>query len=172
MSAAITHCCDLMTGAVNFYCPDHKTRFDCPDALIYYSTLDGSYGLIVHDGGSASIQIQYCPWCGKALKQPNSEATKTNKKIYECWWDENRHEVTLTTHVLAKAGRSNEQIGRDAVLRYRFSAGTYEEACAIHALRQGWGSYNPMGEAANCPECSEKFYPLGSGECWKCGHKQ
>jgi hypothetical protein len=166
------HCCDLMTNAVNFHCPDHETRLECPDALVFYSTLDGSYGLIVHDGGSASIQIYYCPWCGKRLKQTNSNTIKTNEKTYECWWDESRSEVILTTHALASAGRLDGQISQHAVLRYRFNASTYEEASAIHYLRQGFSSYHPHGEVEKCPQCSENFYPLGSGECWKCGHEQ
>jgi hypothetical protein len=27
----------------------------------------GLYGLIVHDGGSSTIQIYFCPWCGERL---------------------------------------------------------------------------------------------------------
>ncbi|MFB9422507.1 DUF6980 family protein [Nonomuraea rubra] len=26
-----------------------------------------SYGLPIHDGGSSSIAIRYCPWCGARL---------------------------------------------------------------------------------------------------------
>jgi hypothetical protein len=43
-------------------CPDHPDRFDCPDALIHVAE-EGSYGIIVHDGGSSWIEIDFCPWC-------------------------------------------------------------------------------------------------------------
>ncbi|WP_404900450.1 hypothetical protein PV791_04820 [Priestia filamentosa] len=26
-----------------------------------------AYGLIVHDGGSSTIEMSFCPWCGKKL---------------------------------------------------------------------------------------------------------
>jgi hypothetical protein len=46
----------------------HADRFDCPDALIERRE-DGYHGIIVHDGGASSVQIAYCPWCGKRLPQ-------------------------------------------------------------------------------------------------------
>lgn len=67
-----------MTEAVNQTCPDHRDRFDCPDALVEYSARFDEYGLIVHDGGSSSVGILFCPWCGANL--PDSKR--------ELWFDE------------------------------------------------------------------------------------
>jgi len=49
-------------------CADHPCRSDCPDALIEYRSKTGEFGLLVHDGGSSMILIEYCPWCGSSLK--------------------------------------------------------------------------------------------------------
>jgi hypothetical protein len=67
MSATKNHCCEPMQSAVTHQCDKHPSVFDCPDALIYYSSPFDKYGLIVHDGGSSYITISYCPWCGASL---------------------------------------------------------------------------------------------------------
>ena len=61
------HCCVRMTDQLTYHCPDHADRFACPDALIHYASQSDTYGLIIHDGGSATIAIHYCPWCSTAL---------------------------------------------------------------------------------------------------------
>jgi hypothetical protein len=61
------HCCEEMRQAVERVCDRHPARFDCPDCLVHYSPKFREYGLIVHDGGSSSIGIRFCPWCGSAL---------------------------------------------------------------------------------------------------------
>jgi hypothetical protein len=48
-------------------CSVHDDRHDCPDALINYVSKFDEYGLIIRDGGSSSISIAYCPWCGDQL---------------------------------------------------------------------------------------------------------
>jgi hypothetical protein len=63
----MTHCCTKMTEAVSSACAEHPDRFDCPDALIHYSPRSRSFGIIVHDGGSSSVSIEFCPWCGSQL---------------------------------------------------------------------------------------------------------
>jgi hypothetical protein len=62
-----THCCDRMDYDLNQKCDVHKTRDECPDALITVGR--GGYGLIVHDGGSSFIRINFCPWCGARLPE-------------------------------------------------------------------------------------------------------
>lgn len=47
-----------------------KTKYDSDD-IIYYSLKFDEYGIIIHDGGSSYITIEFCPWCGKRL--PNSK---------------------------------------------------------------------------------------------------
>jgi hypothetical protein len=48
-------------------CDRHANRWDCPDALVGHWPESGEYGLIVHDGGSSMIVINFCPWCGSDL---------------------------------------------------------------------------------------------------------
>lgn len=64
---AMAHCCDEMIRAVSASCDAHRDRFDCPDALVSYLAKFDEYGIIVHDGGSSSMSIQFCPWCGSRL---------------------------------------------------------------------------------------------------------
>ncbi|MFP3846173.1 MULTISPECIES: DUF6980 family protein [Priestia] len=61
------HCCDDMEYHANFKCDIHKTPFECPDHLILFDDKHNDYGLIVHDGGSSTIEMSFCPWCGKKL---------------------------------------------------------------------------------------------------------
>lgn len=62
------HCCEDMEYHVNFKCNLHDNSFDCPDKLIIYDLSSDDYGLIIHDGGSSSIRIDFCPWCASKLK--------------------------------------------------------------------------------------------------------
>lgn len=61
------HCClDMERQIDNWECGEHRTVYECPDAII--SNLPNSgYGIIIHDGGHSLIHINYCPWCGKKL---------------------------------------------------------------------------------------------------------
>ncbi len=61
------HCCDRMEAQVNYQCPDHENPFECPDHLIGYSAVFDEYGIMIHDGGSSMIKINFCPWCGAKL---------------------------------------------------------------------------------------------------------
>ncbi|WP_375347192.1 hypothetical protein ACEWPB_10470 [Priestia megaterium] len=45
----------------------HKTPFECPDHLILLDDKHNDYRLIVHDGGSSTIEMSFFPWCGKKL---------------------------------------------------------------------------------------------------------
>jgi len=58
----------MMTDQFKRVCKQHSDRFDCPDALIVYADKIGKYGIIIHDGGTSFIVIDFCPWCGSALK--------------------------------------------------------------------------------------------------------
>ncbi len=61
------HCCESMEYWAEHKCDVHPDRFECPDALVDFSEAAKTYGLIVHDGGSSSIEISFCPWCGASL---------------------------------------------------------------------------------------------------------
>lgn len=63
------HCCSRMTEAINFRCSEHASSFDCPDMLVMYWEKFDEYGLVVHDGGTSVVTIQYCPWCGARLPE-------------------------------------------------------------------------------------------------------
>ncbi|WP_420800288.1 DUF6980 family protein [Neobacillus terrae] len=45
----------------------HKNPFKCPDKIIIFDENDNENGLIIHDGGTSSIGISYCPWCGSKI---------------------------------------------------------------------------------------------------------
>ncbi len=56
------HCCKAMEEMSN---PTHcNDQFDCPDNLIYFSEEHAAYGIIVHDGGTSFVTLNFCPWCG------------------------------------------------------------------------------------------------------------
>ncbi|WP_425247065.1 DUF6980 family protein, partial [Streptomyces sp. NEAU-NA10] len=67
-----------MNERVDWRCVVHSDVFDCPDALVRFVPKFREYGLIVHDGGTASIRIEFCPWCGARL--PESQRDR--------WFDE------------------------------------------------------------------------------------
>jgi hypothetical protein len=60
-------CCDQMREQVERTCDLHPNRWDCPDCLVAHSPRTGEFGLMIHDGGTASVQIHFCPWCGAKL---------------------------------------------------------------------------------------------------------
>ena len=71
MSLAPPYCCAEMRRRAEYVCPDldanhHGDPLDCPDRLVTRRS-DGSFGLVIHDGGSASIDVAFCPWCGRRL---------------------------------------------------------------------------------------------------------
>ena len=63
------HCCRRMADHLDQRCEMHSDPYDCPDQLIAYTPKFDEYGLIVHDGGSSMISIQFCPWCGTKLPE-------------------------------------------------------------------------------------------------------
>ncbi len=67
------HCCLDMEEHLKFECSQHADANECPDTLVSYSQQFDEYGVIVHDGGSSSIVIKYCPWCGTTLPQSKRE---------------------------------------------------------------------------------------------------
>lgn len=69
-----THCCDDMHREAERVCDDHPSRHDCPDCLIAYLPAFREYGLLVHDGGTSSLLIHFCPWCGARLPESQRDA--------------------------------------------------------------------------------------------------
>jgi hypothetical protein len=63
------YCCEDIEYHATLNCDIHENPFDCPDQLIYCDEKEKNFGLIIHDGGSSFIAIQFCPWCGSNLEQ-------------------------------------------------------------------------------------------------------
>ena len=80
------HCCDAMQEQIEFTCPQHESVHDCPDALISFSAKFREYGLMVHDGGTGSIGISFCPWCGTPL--PESLRSQWFEELAELGFDD------------------------------------------------------------------------------------
>lgn len=60
-------CCEYMNYHANFRCDFHENPYACPDSMILFTEKSNDYGIIIHDGGSATITINFCPWCGATL---------------------------------------------------------------------------------------------------------
>jgi hypothetical protein len=56
-----------MRRQVEHRCDEHFPQSTCPDVLVAYSAKFDEYGIVVHDGGSSSVRIAFCPWCGQSL---------------------------------------------------------------------------------------------------------
>jgi hypothetical protein len=63
------HCCERMEERLKLDCSQPEDVFECPDSLVYYADRSNEYGLIVHDGGTSYVVIEYCPWCGAKLPE-------------------------------------------------------------------------------------------------------
>jgi hypothetical protein len=69
-----------MSEELSKKCDMHSDRFECPDALIAYAPRSKTYGIIVHDGGSSTIGIDFCPWCGAKLEKKRAEPAATAQR--------------------------------------------------------------------------------------------
>ena len=72
------HCCARMAIALAPQVESDDERFADPDVLVWYSEQLDEYGIIVHDGGSSTVEICFCPWCG----------TKLPPSARDRWFDE------------------------------------------------------------------------------------
>lgn len=87
---------------------------------------------------------------------------------FEAWT--NPDETELTVFAADDDEQRRSQLREDSLLMYVIEAATWEEAMAVHHIRQGWEPYDPGGEAAPCPNgCGALYYPQGSGMCRICG---
>jgi hypothetical protein len=93
------------------------------------------------------------------------------KKTYEAWSEENGDPgSTFISADAVETMTSKGLLSKDARLVYRIEADTFEEAMAVHYIKQGWSPFVPAGKACKCPNgCGAIFYPEGSGECPNCG---
>src|ERR1700760_1807621 len=65
MLSISAHCCSRMDSDLTRRCDPHRNRHDFPDAVI--DVIRGRNFLIVHDGCTSSVAINFCPWCGTKL---------------------------------------------------------------------------------------------------------
>jgi hypothetical protein len=72
-----------MRRQVEFSCDAHPDLTECPDSLIVHHRDSGEFGLRIHDGGSSSITIRHCPWCGEDLfeRVSNKERGPSSLKV-------------------------------------------------------------------------------------------
>jgi hypothetical protein len=61
-------CCENLENQIEYICEVHNSSFECADNLIYYSKISGEFGLIIHDGGSSFVRIEFCPFCVRKIK--------------------------------------------------------------------------------------------------------
>lgn len=64
------YCCKMMEARFENCCTHHGR--DCPDVIVTLtSSMSGipRFGIPIHDGGSSSVTINFCPWCGKDLDE-------------------------------------------------------------------------------------------------------
>jgi hypothetical protein len=64
-------CCEALAAQLNWSCEKHASPSECPDALVGRFA-DDRFGLFIHDGGTAHVEIKYCPWCGARLNPPST----------------------------------------------------------------------------------------------------
>lgn len=62
-------CCKTMKDDLEHICDQHDSRFTCPNAIMSYDEQYNEYGVIIHDGGTSSVLISFCPWCGTRLPE-------------------------------------------------------------------------------------------------------
>ncbi|MEW2920216.1 hypothetical protein AB1A65_02030 [Muricauda sp. ANG21] len=67
MSEKKSYCCEMMENNTAFNCELHIDKYECPDTLIDYNPKSNYYSIIIHDGGTSGIEINFCPWCGTKL---------------------------------------------------------------------------------------------------------
>ena len=68
------------------------------------------------------------------------------KHRYECWRTSDSTDLTFATAENIVELKRQELISQDAFLEYYIEADTWEEACSVHYLRQGWEEFKSMSE--------------------------
>ena len=122
------------------------------------------------DAGDYGNDLHYLKDIRAELAKIRSEE-KWHARLYECWEDPNDGSISLLRYGDAELHKAKALLSARAKLLYTFPAATGEEASAIHYLRQGFGGYTPIGDVGECPTCSSAYYPMGSGDCWRCGNQ-
>lgn len=65
-------CCSRMSDMLQ--ARGEHDPFADPDVLVHYDPKFDEYGLVIHDGGSSTVGIEYCPWCGRRLPESRRDA--------------------------------------------------------------------------------------------------
>lgn len=80
------HCCQRMKDNSVVDAGWESDAYDDPDILVSYISKFNEYGIIIHDGGSSSIGISYCPWCGSRL--PESKRDEWHEALEKLGFDD------------------------------------------------------------------------------------
>lgn len=95
------------------------------------------------------------------------------KETFEAWMEvdsDGSEDMMLAPPDVIREMTDKGLLSRDAKLKFRIEADTFEEACTVQHIKMGWSPYQPVGEATACPNlCGALYYPEGSGECPNCG---
>jgi hypothetical protein len=68
-------CTDMQFQLIEYYLERKQLDVDPDyinyDSVVVYNTGHRVYGIPIHDGGSSFITINFCPWCGQRIGDPN-----------------------------------------------------------------------------------------------------
>jgi uncharacterized protein DUF6980 len=73
------HCCDRMDLDLNYRCDRRANRNDCPDTLV--KVIQNRYFLIVHDGGSSGVEINFARGAGTNCREVNAVRTSSKMRV-------------------------------------------------------------------------------------------
>jgi ribosomal protein L37E len=88
------------------------------------------------------------------------------RRTFEVW-------ETDASNVCIEAGSASRALENEPGARklFEFRARTGEEMGVVFNLRMLRDRYTPMGGSGPCPHCGACIHPHGSGDCWRCGHR-
>lgn len=138
-------------------CETHSDVHACPDAPVVFDARSREYGLIVRDGATASVEVAYCPWCGRRLPGARRDQwfDEPEARGIDPAEDEIPAEFRDGTSALRRAGltRSPHPAGCPAVRPSQLAeAVTWTTRRARRAGRFGFmGSTVPGGSAGVVP---------------------
>ena len=52
---------------MEFCCPQMKSAVNDPDVPMCFNPKFREFGIGILDGGSSTLQVLFCPWCGEKL---------------------------------------------------------------------------------------------------------
>lgn len=59
---------------IDFCCPDMGRAAQDPEIPVIYTPKFREFGMEILDGGSSSLLLKFCPWCGRRLPESLRDA--------------------------------------------------------------------------------------------------